>query len=78
MSSPSGPLARVALKPRAAPPTVPMVAPIFMAVQSEAILLALPKDMHLIVGLETQTVFPFDQEIHLDVKYSMLREDHWD
>ena len=25
-----------------------------------------------------QTVFPFDQEIHLDVKYSMLREDHWD
>ena len=55
-----------------------MVAPIFMAVQSEAILLALPKDMHLIVGLETQTVFPFDQEIHLDVKYSMLREDHWD
>lgn len=49
-----------------------------MAVQSEAILLALPEDMHLIVGLETQTVFPFDREIHLDVKYSMLREDHWD
>ncbi|WP_176464937.1 hypothetical protein [Pseudomonas fragi] len=22
--------------------------------------------------------FPFDREIHLDVKYSMLREDYWD
>jgi hypothetical protein len=78
MNSPSDPLAGVALKPRAAQPTVLMVAPVFMAVQSEAILLVLPEDMHLIVGLETQTVFPFDQEIYLDVKYSMLREDHWD
>lgn len=38
----------------------------------------LPKDMQLIVGLETATDFPFDREIHLDVKYSMLREDQWD
>ncbi|MCT9629206.1 hypothetical protein [Pseudomonas aeruginosa] len=37
----------------------------------------LPKDMQLIVGLETSTDFPFDREIHLDVKYSMLREDQW-
>ncbi|MDE1530081.1 hypothetical protein PVE90_10185 [Pseudomonas carnis] len=38
----------------------------------------LPEDMQLIVGLETPTDFPFDREIHLDVKYSMLREDYWD
>ncbi|RMN20153.1 hypothetical protein ALQ64_04064, partial [Pseudomonas cannabina] len=37
----------------------------------------LPDDMQLIVGLETETDFPFDKEIHLDVPYSMLREDHW-
>jgi len=37
----------------------------------------LPDGMQLIVGLETETDFPFDREIHLDVKYSMLREDHW-
>jgi hypothetical protein len=37
----------------------------------------LPEDMQLIVGLETPTDFPFDREIHLDVKYSMLREDYW-
>lgn len=37
----------------------------------------LPKDMQLIVGLETSTDFAFDKEIHLDVKYSMLREDQW-
>ncbi len=37
----------------------------------------LPDDMQLIVGLETETDFPFDKEIHLDAPYSMLREDHW-
>ena len=37
----------------------------------------LPDDMQLIVGLETETDFPFDKEIHLDVPYSMLLEDHW-
>lgn len=37
----------------------------------------LPNDIQLIVGLETPTDFPFDKEIHLDVKYSMLREDQW-
>lgn len=37
----------------------------------------LPEEMQLIVGLETPTDFPFDKELHLDVKYSMLREDEW-
>ncbi|VVP71097.1 hypothetical protein PS918_01127 [Pseudomonas fluorescens] len=38
----------------------------------------LPEDMQLIVGMETPRDFPFDREIRLDVKYSMLREDYWD
>lgn len=38
----------------------------------------LPKNMQLIVGLETPTDFPFDKQLHLDVKYSLLCEDQWD
>lgn len=38
----------------------------------------LPEKMQLIVGLETTTDFPFDKELHLDMKYSLLREDEWD
>lgn len=38
----------------------------------------LPSDMQLIVGLESPTDFPFDQELDLDVKYSMLRESEWE
>jgi hypothetical protein len=38
----------------------------------------LPEDIQLIVGLETSTDFPFDKEIHLDIQYSMLREDQWE
>lgn len=37
----------------------------------------LPEKMQLIVGLETPTDFPFDQELHLDMPYSMMREDEW-
>lgn len=37
----------------------------------------LPEEMQLIVGLETPTDFPFDKELHLDIQYSVLREDEW-
>ncbi|MCD1125205.1 hypothetical protein LPW36_04045 [Jinshanibacter sp. LJY008] len=37
----------------------------------------LPIDIQLIVGLETPTDFPFDKELCLDIKYSMLREEYW-
>ena len=38
----------------------------------------LPDDIQLIVGLETSTEFPFDYELHLERKYSVLIEEEWD
>ena len=38
----------------------------------------LPDDIQLIVGLETPTEFPFDYELHLERKYSVLIEEEWD
>ncbi len=38
----------------------------------------LPDDIQLIVGLETSTQFPFDYELHLERKYSVLIEEEWD
>jgi hypothetical protein len=38
----------------------------------------LPDDIQLIVGLETTTEFPFDYELHLERKYSVLIEEEWD
>lgn len=37
----------------------------------------LPNEMQLIVGMETPTDFSFDKETHLDMQYSVLREDEW-
>lgn len=37
----------------------------------------LPEKMQLIVGLETPTDFPFDKEVHLDMKYSVLLDGEW-
>ncbi|MNR64253.1 hypothetical protein D3C85_1868360 [compost metagenome] len=34
--------------------------------------------MQLIVGLETPADFQFDKELHLDMTYSMLRDEQWD
>lgn len=38
----------------------------------------LPTGMQLIVGLETQTDFPFDRQITLTKKYGMLNEEEWE
>lgn len=38
----------------------------------------LPPGMQLIVGLETQTDFPFDHEVSLTEKYGMLNEADWE
>jgi len=37
----------------------------------------LPKDMQLIVGLESAADFVFDKELILDKQYSLLNEDEW-
>ncbi len=37
----------------------------------------LPKDMQLIVGLESAADFVFDKELVLDKQYSLLNEDEW-
>ncbi len=38
----------------------------------------LPDDIQLIVGLETPTDFPFDSELVLERKYSLLVEEQWE